>query len=360
MMVTMLNMNVVREGVQSILDFSNILVGDLEEDGEGFAGWQHNFSSVEAAREVADYIVGSAQAVGWNLQTLAVHLQDYKALRFSQDAAMTMMRSKTGGMFPNPPNDHFNDKELRLDAVERAFFVTVGSVMDCLTAILIGLAGLKLDIHRADSGVLLPMTGAAGYPSKKDNEKLFKSLGPLGDGQNEQVKAIRAIATSWAQSGPDQWLDWTLGMRNMAVHREHRGELIIADQQKDHSYKIWRMPASNPNLSNLQGFRAGGDALQAYHLHEDLLKTMEGITGSANAAVAASVQSLQTLWALRKAAPSLITQPTEQWLGNRRAIAFVGYDPGSPGISKRSGLTLNPADWKRLRAGGLGSTNHKA
>jgi hypothetical protein len=359
MMVTMLNMNVVREGVQSILVFSNVLVNDLEEDGEGFAGWQHNFSNLEAAREVADYIVGSAQAVGSNLQALAVHLQDYKDLRYSQDIAMTMMRSKTGGMFPKPPDAHFNEKELRLDAVERAFFVTVGSVMDCLTATLIGLAGLKLDIHRADSGVLLPVAGATDYPSKKEHEKLFRSLAPAGAGRDEQVKAIRAIATSLAQSGPDQWLDWTLGMRNMVVHREHRGELIIADQQKDRSYDIWRLPASNPNLSNLQGFRAGGDALQNYYLHEDLLKTMEGIAGSANATVAASAQSLQNLWDLRKSAPSLIAQPIEQWPGNRRAIAFAGYNPGSPGLSKQSGLTLNPADWKRLRAGGLGTTNHE-
>jgi hypothetical protein len=167
------------------------------------------------------------------------------------------------------------------------------------------------------------------------------------------------VAISLAQSGPDQWLDWTLGMRNMVVHREHRGKMVIADQQKDHSYKIWRYPPSNPNLSILQGLRAAGDALKDYYLNEDLQKTLEGITGSTNATVAASVQSLRAVWENRKAKPSLIVQPLEQWTGNRRPITFAGYNPGGPGLSKQSGLLLNPSDWKRMRAGGLGVTNRR-
>lgn len=353
----MLKMDFVEQGIRAILDFNESLIDDLEEKAAGFEGWSHNFADLNTAREVADYIVGSTQAIGSNLQAVAVHLQTYQELRYQQDSAMKLLLSTTGNWYPRPRTSHFDEKELRLDVCERAFYVTVGSVLDCLTATLIGLAGLKLDIHRADSGLLLPLTGLESYPSKPENRNLFESLMEESPGREAQVKAIRAVATAFRQSGPEQWLDWTLGMRNMVVHREHRGEIVSADQQKDRSYLISRLPPANPNLSNLQGFRAGGDKLDDYYLHEDLGKTLVGIAGSVNAAVAASVVSLRALWDDRKMRPNLIVQPVEQWKTNERPIAFGGYDPGGPSLSKKSSLTLSPTDWKRLLAGGVGTPN---
>ena len=134
----MLNLKPVQEGVRDARSFSDELIEDLEIGGQGFSGWRHSFTAVDTAREVADYIVGSAQAVGSNLQAVAVHLQVYSELRYQQDSAMRLLISKTGQPLPNPRDDHYDEKELRLDVVERAFYVSVGSVLDCLTALLIG------------------------------------------------------------------------------------------------------------------------------------------------------------------------------------------------------------------------------
>ncbi len=355
-MAFMLNMKPVAEALKAAAFFSDGLIEDLEIDGQGFTGWQYSFLESATASEVADYIVGSAQAVGSNLQAVAVHLQSYEELRYQQDSAMRLFLSQTGKPYPEPQTDQFNEKELRLDAVERAYYVTVGSVLDCLTALLIGLAGLDLDMHRADSGVLLPMNLTDEYPTRGSHKALYQSLLAPSKGRDAQVKAIRAIATAFTQSGPQGWLDWVLGMRNMVVHREHRGEIVSLDQQKDHSYVISRYPPSNPNLSNLQGFRAGGDKLDALYLHEDLLSTLKGVTSSLNAAVAAGLQSLSTLWSERKMDSSLILQPAGQWRPRDRPVQFTGYQPQSGSINGNTSLTLNPADWKRLIAGGVGET----
>jgi hypothetical protein len=344
----MLNMRAVETGIVASKSLADQVTDELD---AGY--WTHETLDVSAASDLADYVVGATQAVGSNLQTLMVHFTNYSETRYQQDADFRLNVSKEGKPYPSVPDSRHDERELRLDAYERAFFVSLGSTLDTLAAAVIGFTGLGLDIHHADFGWLLPMS-PDNYPSKSKNERLWKGLAAAEPkAREEQLKVVRAVAAALEASGPAGWVDWALAMRNMYVHREHRSEQILLGRDKSKTLTVDRLPPLDPDMSNLQGLRSAKALMAGLNLTEDIETTMKGLVESLNAAVTGVIEVLRHLWERRKADPALITQPTSQWRVRSSQSAFAGYAPGSAVVKKGVTLVMNPKDARRLDAAGL-------
>ncbi|MDY7540864.1 hypothetical protein QN345_03535 [Cryobacterium sp. 10I1] len=352
----MLDISLVKEGIFASGQLSTRMIMD-EAGPTGFMGSgqvEGDAAGTADAAETADYIVGLIQAVGANLQAVGVGLQNYRETRYQQDGDISMRMRNEGTPFPNVSNSKYDERELRLDVYERSLYISMGSVLDCLAGAVIGISGLNVNIHRADFGLFQPIDEINASPTSPKLRILFKSLLLNNDvGRAEQLKTVQAFGSALVQSGPTGWTDWTLGMRNMSVHREHRNELISIGRERT-KHTVHRLPVANPGLSNLQGIRQTSERLSGYHLTEDIQTTLDGIVGSLNAASAATMGAMETLWERRKRDPALISQPLGQWKLAHPVMTFRGYAPGSVKIDPgRLQLMMNPLDARRLQAGGL-------
>jgi hypothetical protein len=344
----MISMSQVRDGVMAASSLSSQVIGELDPEF-----WAHQSADPVAAAELADYVVGATQAVGSNLQSLAVHFENYKEVRFAQESEMRMNLSKTGKPYPAIANgERYSERALRLVTYERSVFVSIGSVLDTLTATLIGYAGLELDIHHADYSWLLPMD-PNDYPSPTANRRLFRALAPEGTAARaRQIEAIRAFMAAIDHSGPAGWVDWAIEMRNMFVHREHRSESVVVDRVNK-TWQINYVPAADPTVSSLAAFLGSKTLLDGYYLKEDVKTTMSGLIDSLNASTTGVLAVLTKLWDDRKMNPSLISQPSSQWKKRTQNSRFEGYLPGSALIKKGVTMYSHPQNVARFRSGGL-------
>ena len=232
--------------------------------------------------------------------------------------------------------------------------------MDTLSALVIGICGLKMNIVRADVGKLQILSPDERdlYPHLEGNHArdLRRSLLPAdARGYTEQRDALRAYKAAVEQSGPTGWAQWMTEMRNSIVHRIRPINLIVSNEKTGGLARpLNRYPQ---NSEAFTWFTQREELrMEAVYLTEDIYDTMNGILDSLNAAVAAVASTtLNNLWASRKKTPLLIKQPAEQW-SDPRSVApeFTGYQKGTvefPGGPDALG-SLHPDNYVRMISAG--------
>jgi hypothetical protein len=119
-----------------------------------------------------------------------------------------------------------------------------------------------------------------------------------------------------ANAGPPEWIEWTLDMRNMQVHRARRLQLATvhprptgaATESGDPevvSDVALHLPKS-PAHSDIEVMVA---TVYEPLLSEDSGTTISGVLGSTVEVIAATCSALLRAWELRRGAPNLILQP---------------------------------------------------
>ncbi|TFC15216.1 hypothetical protein E3O19_08790 [Cryobacterium algoritolerans] len=345
----MLALGSIKAGMSASLDFAGRLVEDLDS-----SLWD---SSDPATDDVRDYMVGAARAVAANLQNASVHLKYYGELRYAQDAEMGQLSRSTGRPFPIPgTNPRFDEREAQLDAAEQGLFVAAGASLDCLAAVLAGVAGLRTPIQRVDYGMLTPLRVAGARTEVDYDRRLLRALSPAHTDLGQlQLGAVAALGAAVDASGPAGWLLWAFGVRNMSVHREHRMELIsTARSTRRGRMVVDRLGPANPDQSHMAALKTAEYELAQFYIHEDLGTTLKGVMSSLSTTVVGTVAVLGNLWAERKARPELTVSASAQWKPVSAYQVFKGYEPGPMGISsEKSALIMHPSDARRMKAGGL-------
>ena len=87
----------------------------------------------------------------------------------------------------------------------------IASALDCLAGVIIGVAALPQSILKADF--------------KQARAVLARVDGTASAGAKAQADFAAQLEAAIAHAGPLGWIEWTLDLRNMLVHRGHRIEL---------------------------------------------------------------------------------------------------------------------------------------
>ena len=234
------------------------------------------------------------------------------------------------------------------------FFRAIGSALDCLGAAVVGVAGLP---------VALLTTGLS------QSRRWFRQNGPTGQSIGDQ--ALRAfglfLENEIADVGPEAWLDWTLDMRHMLVHRARRLQIGYTTPRATGICDAQGVPLlltsaelhlpKSPALSDMEVLAAPAFDLV---LSEPAATTIAGIWDSALSLAERVGRGLSAFWLLRRAQPNLIQQPDRQWPTPMAAPAstFRGYRPGP--TPQMDSMISNPEAVRRLQVAALdGSNRHK-
>lgn len=220
------------------------------------------------------------------------------------------------------------------------FFQSIGSALDCLGGVIIGVLGLPYDFRKNDIGAV---------------ERAFKKLnndGTPGKGlQFDFLDLFRLVKTT---TGVPEWVEYSDQYRNMFIHRGRRlmfnqmtpRPSIVVDKDGN-----WRPITTatmhlvkEPDKSDAEGFIHSNVTL-----NEDAETTLTGIFDSCRNMLTRLCDRLLEIWHERRADPSLIDQPASQWDANFKSCNFVGFDPSVPRIEKDS-LLVSPVLLRRMVA----------
>ena len=330
---------------------------DLDPEHFGLK-WMKGDSAVRIL--LSDHLAGALESVGSNLNDAAYHLSAFETASSAVERA-TLVHLRRNWQKGEPlelsPSltKRIDRHYLEFDTNISVFFRATGGSMDNLGVVIAIIGALPVELVQTFTWRQLWAPDANGKSSSTSAEQ---------DGLREWVRLAGQAA------GPPGWLDWTLDLREMVVHRPRRIWLtrIIADPNRDgrplRAHHHLMLPRE-PGLTNIEIMREGGDLAGAL-LSEPAQTTMAGVIDSTRRLVDACCAYLLSLYERRRAEPSLLQQPSSQWrMGSitprRHAQPFVGYEVGSvdpPSIEDSK--HLHPALGERLQAGAVANDEARA
>ena len=321
-------------------DLSNTLFG---------IGWWAPHPDKHRRILIADQLVLCAQSVEANVVEARLHLLE---LREARDKAAALMRGRVTA----------TSAGARLQAAERAgdelpaamatlhmggLLRAIGSALDCLAGVTIGVAAIPLSILRADFSRVL---------------NFLRVLVPADEGTRAQGEIGKSILVAIERVGPPGWLAWALDYRNMLVHRGRQMTMTHLLPEKSPILSATGLPTvySRPVvlLPNDPGRSEVEVLLDApanhFMLTEDATLTVEGVYESTVQLVEAASLVLLDLWRRRRNSPSLLVQPKKQWerIPATQPCGFAGYAPGTIEMA-REGMHVHSLFYRRLLAAAL-------
>jgi hypothetical protein len=232
------------------------------------------------------------------------------------------------------------------------FFRAIGSALDCLGTVLVGVMAVPIGLVASDLG------------KARRWLRRLSSTPIRSPGGRMQAAFSSFLEAAIADAGPEDWLPWTLGARNMYVHRARRLQLSTVTPRKTGIIghdgvpqvlsEVTQHLARSPLHSDVEVLSAS-----AYDpvLNEDASTTIAGVFKSAAALIEAVSAGLTRAWHLRRRGPALLEQPLVQWKTPAPpASRFAGYAPGSRPFGHNAMLT-NPEVVRRLKVAALDDPN---
>jgi hypothetical protein len=302
---------------------------------------------------ISDHLFCCAASVSSNLIEAALHWLEFLHASDQDNALYRDSVTVDGGLAVySPPRPRNAFEQLTPDFIrihEAGLARALSSALDCLGAVVIGVAALPTSILRA------------GLNDAR--RELKRVAAKKGMWHPQQVELAERFEKAVIDSGPMGWLNWTLDWRNMLVHRGRRTEhgrivrdtpILFDSSSKEiiRTKRLSQLPR-DPGKSDVEVFRDGHDK---YVLHEDAAVTLLGLKDSTRAFVETLAPHLLELWRWRRKNPSSLNQPKEQWDGgpSDESTGFDGYrqDPQLLESGERYG-TIHPILHRRILAAAL-------
>jgi hypothetical protein len=326
----------VRGAVLTLTALKEQMIADLDDVRGGIKWWVDH---LDAGRRIltGDYLISLTDSTEANLVEAAMHARRVRELWFADTAWMRgkLRDARWTGRVSWERDERATNRLVEADAHLGGFFRAVGSALDNVAGLVVGVAGLRRDIVRSDIRDL-----------RLDRHAPAGCLEDGNPGRAEQVAAADAVRKA-AMAGPPDWILWVDDMRNTLVHRARRLSLALHDQEtQDVMRPLPRHPAQTETESMVSSEKMAADRLDE-HANDTLAGTLRATHGVVSATSGALVQ----LWQRRRAEPELIRQPAEQWprLRQGRHASFPGFAPGLMPTYDDGFLVLNSAHGQRLR-----------
>jgi hypothetical protein len=328
----------VTTAVLPLLGLGQQVLGDLDTEEGGITWWS---DSLDAPRRIliADYLIELSGSCEANLVEAVMHLERVKQDWFAaghdfQEASRSLRGQKS--LFPR--TERAENREVEATAHVAGFFRAIGSVLDNVAGLVVGVAGLRVKLVRAD---FTDLQLSADIPKG--------ALAEGHAGRSEQLALVGAVRAS-IETFPDGWDRWAIDMRNTLVHRARRLTWQLSDPRRPDQFM--RPLPTNPGQTDIESMARHG-LLGADALHEHAADTMSGVLAATSRLVQQTASAAVQLWDRRRRSPSLIKQPREQWpvLRQGRETGFTGWNPGlMPQFGHGGALVVHPDRGTRLRS----------
>jgi hypothetical protein len=328
--------------VSKIRELSEILNTDFAEAASGFA----QFSDIadEAERAVtSDQVAQSARAIGENLLDAQLHYE-----------ALNEIFGTEGLAYPSGADPkEYARQGAEIDLHTTGFVRGLGSALDCLAAVGIGVLRIPTSLQRAGLptliGQLRDQLLGKGKSHSTDQEGLWQAFYDL-------IEKHRT-------SAPSGWFDWLLGMRNLNVHRARLTRVMLGRPKDEHPVLVvfTSEPIDlakdarfdlhlrrRPQLPDTQDFITAPKAEDLF-LNETAATTLYGVLHLASDFLENAAGFLLDLW--RQIANQLgdFPSPPGKWgLEPDNAPPFDGIAPGSKNMDAYEQLRGHPELAKRL------------
>ncbi len=327
------------------------ILHDLDTTNFGISWWQS--LPTEERILISDYLFQCANGIETNLVEAKLHYFEWldareRGNRRIVDAAT---RNFYGDIeFKTPPSTSpLDDLPNKLEPLHICgFFRAIGSALDCLGAVIVGVLGLPVSLRRSDIS------------------KARKSLSGLTASSNRGVMLQLDFRDYFQQlivdNGAEDWLEWADQYRNMFVHRGRRtiyNKLVSQDVHLlDASGQVIPRVTSTlhlakyPDRSEVEALLKSKEIL----LSEDADTTLSGIFKSCRELGEHTCERLLSIWQTRRSDPQLIEQPINQWDDKIRVCNFVGYEFNAEKVSADE-MIGNPVLFHRMISASVDDTH---
>lgn len=331
------------------------ILSDLDDERHG-VGWWAPHPSTKRRILISDYLWQAVHSIQTNLVEAAVHLWEAHDAWDRESAAVAEVPQwapdgKLRAVMPaiTSPMDEMPGVLAQLHVA--GFFRAIGSAVDCAGAAVVGVAGLRTPILRADM---------------KLARQALASLKGVGPSQDRQRALGRRIDELVEQAGPTGWLAWATDYRNMLVHRARRGSVRFLDLPKPVIVDPRSRPIVRARAVPLLPVDPGRSEIEVLlrhdlqpHIEEEGGRVVDAVLDSTRGLMDDIAAELGLLWAERKANPALIAQPKEQWPDVTAPVqTFLGYAPKSYPLSMDT-LVTSPSAARRIKAAALDTSARK-
>src|SRR5438105_6959397 len=190
------------------------ILADFTEQPPYGIGWWAPAPGTSRRILIADQPYCCVTSVAGNMTEAALHRIEYldacdrDSGRFVDAVQMENGRPTMSAPRPRFPLDQLAPELIRIHYA--GIIRALASALDCLAGAVIGVTALPMSILRADFGKVRAVLG--------------KIPGTANDGAKKQAQFAARLEAAIAAAGPPGWLDWTLDLRNMLVHRGRRLE----------------------------------------------------------------------------------------------------------------------------------------
>lgn len=332
--------------IPSVTKLTEEIFTDLDEVALGISWWR---SLPDRERIlISDYLYQSVTGIEVNVAEAKLHLMEWTDIREQQNARIAdfIQRDQWGRTYPKVPSSQapIDDLPHKLESLHICGFLrAIGSSLDCLGAVLIGVLGLAVPLRRSDI---------------RKAEKALLKIEASDKGSKLQTDFAQFFEDLKQTVGPIDWLEWVDQYRNMYVHRGRRmtfNQLVrrkttILDAQGQiipRADTVLHL-AKYPDRSEMEALIKGPRTM----LNEDAEVTLEGIFRSCRELQEHTCENLIAVWKERRNSPNLIQQPISQWDTNIRPCQFTGYEPNTP-FDKGDWIISNPIFYHRFVAASI-------
>jgi len=315
-------------------------------------GWWAPGPGTQRRILVADQLSCCLASVPGNMTEAALHWLEYQDASDRDNARLAeAVKLRRSGPVIDVPRPRSASEQLAPDLVrmhQAGLIRAIASALDCLAGVIIGVAALPKSILTAD------------FKGARKTLKAIKGANSVGaavqaDFATKLESAINAV-------GPEGWLDWTLDLRNMLVHRGRRIELrqfseievvlLGADGRSAPYFRRASHLPRDPGRSDIEVLieMPWGNMV----LHEEETTTLQGLVKSTGFLLEATAGHLLDLWRWRRDHPGDLHQPIDQWKKgpSKQSTGFNGYAPDALPLNPALGA-MNPKTARRVLAAAI-------
>jgi hypothetical protein len=203
------------------------------------------------------------------------------------------------------------------------FIRAIAGALDCYGASVVGVTAVRANVLRAD------LDSARRALAAISGANACEAL---------QVQFAAQLEAVIDQSGPPAWFRWVVDLRNTLIHRGRRlqmselrpapsGVVGFDGRPVIRTDVIHQLPR-DPGRSDVEMFLGPN---RPPVLTESAAVTLSGVLESTLRLIEQGATLLFDFWQTRRAAPTLLRQPREQWPAgaSTAAAGFDGYAPDS-------------------------------
>ncbi len=286
---------------------------------------------------IADQLSCCLASAAGNMTEAALHWLEYLDASDRDSSRLAhAVKILPGGPSIVPPRPRCASEQLLPDLLrmhQAGMIRAIASALDCFAGVIIGVAALPQSILKADF--------------KQARAVLARIDGSASAGAKVQAGFAVRLERGIAATGPLGWLDWTLDLRNMLVHRGRRMELgqylpitpVLLGPDGNPAPRARRVShlPRDPGRSDIEVFI---DRPWEMVLHEEESVTLKGLMHSTVHLLETAASDLLDVWRWRRAHPHDLRQPMDQWRSgpSKQSTGFEGYAPGSLPLEPSMGI----------------------